>query len=98
MLVYLYTVSTVRLGPAGKRHLRRLQDAWERAIGTRPTQEQLLEAALGHLDKDPSRFLGDAAWTPLTKAEIRRLERRVVTDWGPGAGAADVDEVVYGRL
>lgn len=86
--------STVRVDEADKERLRRLQDAWERLRGERPTQEELLGRGLAFLESHREAFLAEAAWTPLEDDEIDALEDRT-RDMGPWS-ARDHDEALYG--
>lgn len=87
--------STVRLPDHAMERLRRLQDAWDRARGTRPNPEELLDRALAYLDGHPDDFLDPSVWRPLTPEEIGRLEAEFQVLSGD-TGRYDIDEEVYG--
>lgn len=86
--------STVRIGDDAKERMRRLQEAWHRSRGQRPTQEELLDRCLAYLERHRSEFLSEAAWRPLDQEEIDRLRGLQVASGD--TGDYDVDEVVYG--
>lgn len=86
--------STVRVDDEGKRRIQRLQDAWHRARGERPTQGELVAEAMAYLERHREAFLAEAAWTPLSEEEIERWRSFKVASGD--TGAYDVDEVVYG--
>jgi hypothetical protein len=86
--------STVRMDEADKERLRRLQEAWERLRGERPSQKELLARGLAFLEEHQDAFLAEAAWTPLDDDEIDAIEDRAR---GMGAWSArDHDDVLYG--
>lgn len=86
--------STVRIDEEDKERLRRLQEAWGRVRGQRPTQKELLGKGLAYLERHREAFLQDAGWETLSGAEIDRVEARS-RDMGVWS-ARDIDETVYG--
>ncbi len=86
--------STVRIGDDAKERMRRLQDAWHRSRGQRPTQEELLDRCLAYLERHRNAFLSEAAWRPLDREEIDQLRGLQVASGDHEA--YDIDEVVYG--
>lgn len=86
--------STVRMDASDKERLRRLQEAWERVRGWRPTQKELLARGLAFLEEHQDAFLAQAAWTPLDDGEIDALEARA-RDTGAWS-ARDHDDILYG--
>lgn len=86
--------TTVRVLDEDKARIQRLQEAWLRARGARPSQQEILGRGLEYLERHEDAFLAEAAWTPLTAtglAALRALQGRF------GRGASDrVDDVVYG--
>lgn len=87
--------STVRVDDEGKRRIQRLQEAWHRARGERPTQGELVAEAMAYLERHRDEFLAEAAWEPLGQDEIQELRSSLQTASGE-EGDYDVDEVVYG--
>lgn len=87
-------MSTVRISAQAKSVLKGLQDAWEERSGEAPTQAELLEAALGYLERDAEAFLDAASWRPWTPSEIHELRslRGAYGTWS----VADADEILYG--
>lgn len=86
--------STVRMDASDKERLRRLQEAWERVRGQRPSQKELLARGLAFLEDHQDAFLAQAAWTPLDDEAIDAVEERA-RDMGSWS-ARDHDEVLYG--
>lgn len=89
-------MSTVRIDEDGEQRLRRLQDAWTRLQGERPTEEQLLARGLAYLEENKEVFIAEAGggWQPLSEEEIEQVEARSrdMGDWS----ARDIDETIYG--
>lgn len=85
--------STVRIDEEDKQRLRRLQEAWSRSRGQRPTQKELLGRGLAFLERHRERFLQEAGWEPFSEKEIEEIEGRSrdMGDWS----ARDVDEILY---
>lgn len=88
--------TTVRIQDRAKDRLRRLQEAWHRARGERPSQQELLDKGLAYLERHQDAFLAESAWRPLTEEEIRQLKERFQVASGD-SGHYDIDEVVYGE-
>lgn len=86
--------STVRIDPEDKDRLRRLQEAWARIRGDRPSQKELLGRGLAYLEEHREDFLDEAGWEPLSEDEIDRVEARSrdMGDWS----AEEIDEALYG--
>lgn len=87
--------TTIRIRPSDKDVLKRLQAAWKRARGEEPSQTDLLSKSLEFALRRREQFLVEAAWKPLTEAEIAELETlpRDLGDWD----ATDIDSIVYGE-
>jgi hypothetical protein len=87
--------TTIRIRAQDKRLLRRLQGEVERAGGPAASQTDLLSRALQFAARNRDRFVLEAAWTPLSEAEIRTLDG-LASDLGDWT-ADDVDTIVYGE-
>lgn len=84
----------MRISKEEKRRLQRLQEAWRRARGEAPTQQELVARGLGFLERHWDAFLAEAAWRPWTEDEIKKLEATPVK---AGRWSVDeIDDVVYG--
>lgn len=85
--------STIRIDEDDKDRLRRLQDAWARLRGERPSQKELLGRGLAYLEENQQAFFDEAGWQPLSEEEIERVRARSqdMGDWS----ARDIDETVY---
>lgn len=92
----IHMASTVRIQDPAKDRLRRLQEAWHRARGERPSQQEILDKGLAYLERHRDAFLAESAWRPLTEAEIQQLEEQFQVRSGD-TGHYDIDEVVYGE-
>ena len=86
--------STVWISTAGKSRLRRLQDHWRSLRGKARSDSELLEATLAFVERHEEEFLQEAAWTPLSQADLDRL-KKMQGDYGTWS-VADLDEIVYG--
>ncbi|MHB8587063.1 MAG: hypothetical protein ACYDDF_14635 [Thermoplasmatota archaeon] len=86
--------TTVRITEQARERLQRLQAGWRRTLGEGPSQQALLDQGLAYLEAHMDEFLAEATWHPLTNAEIRALEKRVIGRFGQLSG--DIDSVVYG--
>lgn len=86
--------STIRIDEEDKDRLRRLQDAWARLHGERPSQTELLGRAPAFLEQNKETFLDEAGWDPLSDEEIERIQARSrdMGDWS----AQEIDDVLYG--
>lgn len=86
--------STIRIDEEAKQRLRRLQEAWARLRGDRPTQKELIGEGLAFLEDHRQAFLDEVGWEPFSLEEIEEVEQRArsMGDWS----ARDVDETVYG--
>lgn len=88
------TSTTIRIRSQDKRLLRRLQMAVERAGGA-ASQTDLLSRAIEFAARNGERFVLEAAWTPLSDAEIKALDG-LARDLGPWT-VDDIDAAVYGE-
>lgn len=84
----------MRISKEEKARLQRLQEAWRRARGEKPTQGELLATCLSYLERHWDSVLAEAVWRPWTEAEIRALEKRAIRS-GPWS-IEEIDDVVYG--
>lgn len=89
------TSSTIRIDPADKSRLRRLQEAWRRVRGEAPPLQGLLSEGLAYLERHQEGFLAEAVWRPLTPDELARLRARQ-GHYGAEASVQHIDDVVYG--
>jgi hypothetical protein len=86
--------STLRILPQDKMRLGRLQEAWQRLRGERPSQQDLVGKAIAYADAHRDDFLAQSAWRPLTPEQVAAAHE-LVTDMGPWSVADGVDDVVY---
>lgn len=85
--------STVRIEEEDKDRLRRLQEAWAKLRGERPSQKELLGRGLAYLEKNQQDFLDEAGWVPRSEAEIEQIQARS-RDMGNWS-AREIDDILY---
>jgi len=87
--------SPIRIRDEDKGQLERLRREITAATGTRLPQQDVVGKALEFALRHRERFLVEAAWKPLTAAEIRRWSAKT---HALGAWSIDeIDDIVYGN-